>query len=134
MLRSGAREQLIHHDYGYVASMMKISVAIHDIHETSGSTSFCPCTHQYGRYFVPYRNTCTTRYHPKLVKAGTITIYDQSLNHGGMANNNEDLKRRYILDLSYNIGNVYNDYESDYPKVAKEHIGRYREKYRNLNF
>ena len=71
-------------------------------------------------------------YHPKLVKAGTVIIYDQSIRHYGMANNG-DLKRRYILDLSYNIGNVKNNYTGTYPELASEHIRKYREAYQNLN-
>lgn len=130
--RPGALEQSIHTDHGYSAGMLKLNVAIHDIPEKSGPTSFCPCTHQHGNIYAPYKNECKIRYHPKLVKAGTVTIYDQSMKHNGMANNG-DLKRRYILDLSYNIGNVKNNYTSSYPEVATEHIRKYRESYQNLN-
>ena len=42
MSRYGASEQTIHHDYGYEASMIKINVAVHDIPQESGPTSFCP--------------------------------------------------------------------------------------------
>ena len=130
--RPGAVEQSTHSDHGYVAGMLKLNVAIHDIPEISGPTSFCPCTHQRGTIFTTYLNECITRFHPNLVKAGTVTIYDQSMRHNGMANKG-DLKRRYILDLSYNIGNVKNNYTSSYPGLATEHIRKYRESYQNLN-
>jgi len=132
MSRPGALEQAIHSDHGYEAGMLKLNVAIHDIPEESGPTSFCPCTHQNGIIFIPYQNDCRVRYHPALVKAGAVTIYDQSMRHNGMANNGE-LKRRYILDLSYNIGNVRNNYTHSYPDLATEHIVKYRESYKNLN-
>ena len=95
--------------------------------------TFYGSTQQNGQVFKPYVNDCSVRYNPKLLKAGTVTIYDQSLEHCGMANKNRNLKRRYILDLSYKIGNVLNEYGSNYPKLAQEHVRRYREKYGNLN-
>ena len=132
MSRPGSLDQSIHGDHGYVAGMLKLNVAIHDIPEESGPTSFCPCTHLNGVFHDIYAHDCRIRYHPKLVKAGTVTIYDQSMMHNGMANNGE-LKRRYILDLSYNIGNVRNNYTNTYPDLASEHIQKYREAYQNLN-
>ena len=61
-----------------------------------------------------------------------MTIYDQSMRHNGLANKGE-LKRRYILDLSYNVGNVKNNYTHSYPDIAVKHIKKYRESYKNLN-
>jgi len=56
-----------------------------------------------------YVNPSRVRNHPKLIKAGTVTIYDQSMRHNGGENNGE-LKLQYILDLSYNIRNDRNNY------------------------
>ena len=42
MSRPGAINQDIHSDHGYNAGMLKLNVAIHDIPEESGPTSFCP--------------------------------------------------------------------------------------------
>ena len=42
MLRYGASEQTIHYGYGYKASIIKINVAIHNILQESGPTSFYP--------------------------------------------------------------------------------------------
>merc|ERR1712176_1206251 len=101
-----------HGDHGIEAGMIKASVAFHDIPEISGPTSLCPCTHQHGISFGIYNKECATRYHHRHITAGTVTIYDQCMKHRGQANNGDS--RRYILDLSFNVDQVFNRYESNY--------------------
>merc|ERR1711862_740524 len=133
MSRPGALEQDIHSDHCCMAGMLKLNIAIHDIAEESGPTSFCPCTHLKNVAYLPtYTDSCKIRYHPKLVKAGTVTIYDQSMRHNGMANNGK-LKRRYILDLSYNIEHVLNKYTENFSELATQHVSKVRKTFENLN-
>lgn len=126
----GATQQKTHGDHGFEASMVKVGVAIHDIEETSGPTSFCPCTHKDGIFHSLYNKPCGIRFHPRFIKAGTAILYDMSVKHRGSENNG--ITRRYLLDLSYSLGHYFNMYYATYPERAQKEVLMYREKFKNL--
>lgn len=131
--RPGASTQLVHSDYAFPRSLLKLNIALQDMQTENGPTALCPCTHLHGNTFDVYNidgdgDGCPVQYKPKSVAAGTLTIYDQSLLHHGTQNTGKT--DRWILDVSYTSGDIHSSYHDAFRADAARSIFEWRQQYR----
>lgn len=119
----GAGSQTIHSDFAVPGRMLKGNLALHSMKRGNGPTGFCPCTHSRALFYRPYALSpveCPLHFQPETVDAGTFVIYDQALEHHGMMNLGDDT--RYILDISYIVGEIDDEYIQNFSPVAGEAV------------
>lgn len=123
----GAGTQVIHTDIAVPGRMLKGNLALHRMKKENGPTGFCPCSHSRAPFYYIYAFSpieCLLHFQPDFVDSGTLVIYDQALKHQGMDNRGTDT--RFILDISYVVGTIDEDYIENFAPIAREEIMKFR--------
>jgi Phytanoyl-CoA dioxygenase (PhyH) len=123
----GAGTQLLHTDVAVPGRKLKGNLALHRMKKENGPTGFCPCSHSRAPFYYSYAFSpieCLLHFQPDFVDSGTFVIYDQALQHQGMDNRGNDT--RFILDISYLVGMVDEDYIENFAPIAREEVMKFR--------